>query len=38
MNQEETNKTDIRIIYKSEEFEIFYAGLSAENILNKLEL
>ena len=28
MNKEETNKTDIRIIYKSEEFEVFYAGLS----------
>ena len=35
MNQEETNKTDIRVIYKSAEFEVFYAGLSANDYLWK---
>ena len=28
MNTEQTNKTDIRIIYKTQEFELFYGGLS----------
>lgn len=36
MNKEETNKTDIRIIYKSEEFEVFYAGLSV-NVKKKFD-
>lgn len=36
MNQEETNKTDIRVIYKSAEFEVFYAGLST-NVKKKFD-
>lgn len=31
MNDENVSKTDIRVIYKSQEFELFYAGL-AENV------
>lgn len=36
MITEETNRIDIRIIYKSEEFEDFYAELS-ENVKKKFE-
>lgn len=36
MNLKKTNITDIRVIYKSEEFESYYAGLS-ENVKKKFE-
>ena len=36
MNDENVSKTDIRVIYKSQEFELFYAGL-AENVKQKFE-
>jgi phage-related protein len=36
MNYEDTNRIDIRIIYKTEEFEKFYAGLS-ESVKRKFE-
>lgn len=29
MNDKDTNKTDIRVIYKSQEFELFYNNLSS---------
>ena len=36
MNSEGANKTDIRVIYKSQEFEEFYDGLS-ESVKVKFE-
>ena len=36
MNYEDTNRIDIRIIYKTEEFEKFYAGLS-ESVKKKFD-
>ena len=36
MNLTKTNITDIRVVYKSEEFEMFYAGLS-ENVKKKFD-
>ena len=36
MNHEDTNRIDIRIIYKTEEFEKFYAGLS-ESVKKKFD-
>ena len=36
MNDTNTNRTDIRVIYKSHEFEEFYSGLS-ENVKLKFE-
>ena len=43
MNGEEANKTDIRTIYKSQEFELFYNGLPSvvkvkfENVFNVIQ-
>lgn len=36
MNSDEESKTDIRVIYKSQEFELFYEGLT-ENVKQKFE-